>query len=230
MQELLEIMRRLRAPDGCPWDKEQTHESLKPYLLEEAAEAVDAIDQPNRLELADELGDVLLQIAFHSVIAEAEGTFNYTDVERSIVDKMIRRHPHVFADTKVADSQEVVTNWNTIKLAERGGKPKQASQQIPAALGALARETEAQKLADRADNNIVTDSSTERANGRAKLQDAMQTAPDSEEGVAQVLAAVVAWARSLKVSPEFALRAHTAKSLECLDHKQPDQQPDQQGL
>ena len=110
MQELLNIMRKLRAPDGCPWDREQTHESLRPYLLEEAAEAVEAIESGDSAWMADELGDVLLQVAFHAVIGEESGDFRYEDIEGSIVNKLIRRHPHVFGDTQVANADEVLVN------------------------------------------------------------------------------------------------------------------------
>lgn len=158
MERLLGVMRRLRAPDGCPWDQQQTHQSLRPYLLEEAAEAVDAIGKGSPDELAEELGDVLLQVAFHSVIAEQEGTFNYPQVEQQIVDKLIRRHPHVFGDMhkavregqthfagNLAGTPEAVTaNWNAIKAAE-GKSAKSVSDQVPRSLGALARAAEIQK-------------------------------------------------------------------------------------
>ncbi|ANE43864.1 MazG family protein [Deinococcus puniceus] len=208
MQELLDIMRRLRAPDGCPWDREQTHETLRPYLLEEAAEAADAVASGNRLELAGELGDVLLQVAFHSVIAEEEGTFGYADVERGIVDKLVRRHPHVFGSVRAETSAEVVTNWQAIKAAEGGGKPRSAADRVPAALGALARETQAQKLAGRP--KLLDDT------GRLQAISAIQTLPPSEAGVAEALAAVVAWARGLGIDPEVALRAHTHAALAAL--------------
>ena len=203
MQELLAVMRRLRGPGGCPWDQEQTHESLRPYLLEEAAEAADAVMQ-GPAALADELGDVLLQIAFHSVIAENEGTFSYADVERGIVNKMIRRHPHVFGTTQVTGSEEVVSNWQAIKAAERGGQPRRAADRVPAALGALAREAKTQKLAARPKT------------GRDALAMAVQQAPEDAAGVAEVLAAAVAWARSLGVDPEVALRERTARTLATL--------------
>ncbi|SEI60997.1 XTP/dITP diphosphohydrolase [Deinococcus reticulitermitis] len=203
MQDLLTVMRRLRGPGGCPWDQEQTHESLRPYLLEEAAEAADAVaDGPQAL--ADELGDVLLQVAFHSVIAEGEGTFSYAEVERGIVDKLIRRHPHVFGEMEVGSSAEVVSNWQAIKAAERGGNPRSAAERVPAALGALAREAKAQKLAG-----------TPKT-GRGELEAALQAAPESAEGVADVLAAVVAWAHGLGVDPEIALRERTARTLAAL--------------
>ena len=203
MQDLLNTMRRLRAPGGCPWDAEQTHASLRPYLLEEAAEAVDAIDGGRPAELAGELGDVLLQVAFHSVIAEEAGTFRYADVEASIVEKLVRRHPHVFGTTQVSGSAEVVSNWQAIKAAEQGGRPRRAVDRVPSALGALAREAAAQQLAD------VT-------GHRDHISGVLEAAADTPQGVADVLAAVVAWARALGVDAELALRDHTTRTLEAL--------------
>ncbi|ADY26013.1 MazG nucleotide pyrophosphohydrolase [Deinococcus proteolyticus MRP] len=205
MQELLTTMRRLRAPDGCPWDREQTHMSLRPYLLEEAAEAVDAVAQ-GPAELCSELGDVLLQVAFHAVIAEEEGTFSYADVERSIVDKMVRRHPHVFGGhPQLAGAGEVLGVWEQVKREERGGREQTLAEQIPAGLGALERERQAQKKSHAA------------AGSREALLAAAQQAPDTAEGVAEVLAAAVAWARAAGVSPELALRDHTARTLREVD-------------
>ena len=130
-------MRRLRAPDGCPWDRKQTHESLRPYLLEEAAEAVDAITEGDPAKMAEELGDVLLQVAFHSVIGEEEGTFGYADVERAIVDKLIERHPHVFGDRELHTAEEVLANWEKQKEEKRG--PQTPCEKVPGSLPALAR-------------------------------------------------------------------------------------------
>ena len=200
MQDLLQTLRRLRAPDGCPWDREQTHESLRPYLLEEAAEAVDAVGE-GPAALAGELGDVLLQVAFHSVIAEESGAFGYADVERGIVEKLVRRHPHVFGEVSVSGADEVVANWEAIKTAERGGRPRSAADQVPAALGALAREARAQKLAGRGKT------------GREGVEAALHAAPETARGIAEVLAAVVAWARSAGVDPEVALRDRTRAVL-----------------
>lgn len=145
MQRLLEIMRRLRAPDGCPWDREQSHASLRPYLLEEAAEAVDAIATGDPLAMADELGDVLLQVAFHAVIAEEAGTFAYADVEGAIVDKLVRRHPHVFADGDAPDAATVLRHWAAIKVAERGGVERPPAERVPRSLPALRRAAELAK-------------------------------------------------------------------------------------
>jgi XTP/dITP diphosphohydrolase len=144
MEDLLQIMRRLRGPDGCPWDKQQTHASLRPYLLEEAAEAVDAITSGDFQAIQEELGDVLLQVAFHAVIAEETQSFSYQGVEAAIVEKLIRRHPHVFGDVEATNPEQVVHNWQAIKAKE---KPLQGSvcDQVPRSLGALARAAEIQK-------------------------------------------------------------------------------------
>src|SRR5918994_5815868 len=113
------ISARLRAPDGCPWDRKQTHRTLRPYLLEEAYETVDAIEQGSPSDLAEELGDLLLQIILHAQFAAEEGSFDLTDVYRSIAAKIVRRHPHVFAGLDISGEGEVLANWETIKADER---------------------------------------------------------------------------------------------------------------
>lgn len=142
MERLLEVMRRLRGPGGCPWDRAQTHESLVPYLLEEASEAADALLGGDPGEMAEELGDVLLQVAFHSVIAEEEGRFTYQEVERRIVEKLIRRHPHVFGETTLRTPEEVKARWDALKAAE--GKAE-APCGLPRHLPTLLRAYELQK-------------------------------------------------------------------------------------
>lgn len=190
MERLLEVMRRLRAPDGCPWDKAQTHQSLRPYLLEEAAEAVDAIGRGNPQEMAEELGDVLLQVAFHSVIAEQEGSFSYPEVEQHIVNKLIRRHPHVFGDVRADTPEAVTANWNAIKAAE--GKPAQPiCDQVPRSLGALARAAEIQK-------KLGTSFSS-----KADLVESIQ-----QGQMAEALWKLVAWCRQEKLNPEILLREY----------------------
>ncbi|MDL2224626.1 nucleoside triphosphate pyrophosphohydrolase [Eubacteriales bacterium OttesenSCG-928-M02] len=120
MADFLHICRVLRSPEGCPWDREQTHESLKPNLLEEAYEVLGAIDEVDPDHLCEELGDVLLQLALHATIAEEHGEFGFLDVSTGIGQKMVRRHPHVFGDITVADTAEVLDNWEEIKRQERG--------------------------------------------------------------------------------------------------------------
>ena len=191
MERLLETMRRLRAPDGCPWDKEQTHESLRPYLLEEAAEAVDAVSSGDDAAMTDELGDVLLQVAFHAVIAEADGRFDYAAIEDAIVAKLIRRHPHVFADTKVENADEVLTNWRAIKAAEKrnqGTGEVSPAEKVPRSLPALMRAHELGKKLGWAQG------SKEEVVGAASQE------------VGELLLAVVDYARAKGVNPELALR------------------------
>lgn len=138
---LVDIMARLRAPGGCPWDREQTTESLQPYLVEEAYEVLDAIAQGDAEALRDELGDVLLQVVFHAEIAAETGRFTIADVARAIGDKLVRRHPHVFADVSVKDADEVVRNWQAIKAAERRAKggDQGVLASVPRALPSLPR-------------------------------------------------------------------------------------------
>ena len=147
-QTLVDIVETLRAPGGCPWDREQTHESLKRNLLEEAHEALEAIDGGDPSVLSEELGDLLVQIAFHADIAREAGGFDMSDVVERINRKLIRRHPHVFADETVSDAREVERNWERIKAEERAasGTRKSPVDGIPASLPALAA---AQLMQDR---------------------------------------------------------------------------------
>ena len=142
---LVELMQRLLAPDGCPWDREQSYASLRKYVLEEACEVIDAIDSGRPEALQDELGDLLLQVVFLGELARRDGKFGPDDVVRSIVEKLVRRHPHVFGDTQVSGSEEVLTNWDQIKLTEYGERGLMAG--LPQAFPALAR---AQRMSEKA--------------------------------------------------------------------------------
>ena len=139
-QTLMDIVARLRAPGGCPWDREQTHESLKRNLLEESYEVIEAIDQGDPAVLSEELGDLLVQVAFHADIAKEAGDFQLEDVIREINAKLVRRHPHVFADGHAKDAREVERNWERIKAEEREakGEIKSPVEGIPGDLPALA--------------------------------------------------------------------------------------------
>lgn len=192
MQLLLETMRRLRAPDGCPWDKEQTHQSLRPYLLEEAAEAVDAIQSADTQAITEELGDVLLQIAFHAVIAEESKSFAYADIEKGIVDKLIRRHPHVFADSQVANAEEVVKNWQAIKAGEKSSG-KQLSD-VPHSLPALMRAAELGK-------KRVWETCSKEA-----LLEKMATLEPNSASIGALLIDIVGFAQASGINAEIALR------------------------
>ena len=146
--ELVRIMERLRAPGGCPWDREQTRESIKPYVIEEAYEVAEAIEDNNIDELRAELGDLLLQVVFHAEMAREEGLFTVEEVVRGIIEKLIRRHPHVFGDTEVKDSAEVLRNWTRIKAEERKDSADASIVSgVPRALPALAR---AHRLSEKA--------------------------------------------------------------------------------
>jgi tetrapyrrole methylase family protein/MazG family protein len=145
MPRLLEIMRILRGPGGCPWDHQQTLQTLKEHLVEESHEVLDAIDSGNRSQLRDELGDLLLQIVFQSQICAEEGAFTFDDVAQTIGDKLIRRHPHVFGNTRADSPDQVLRNWEAIKKAERGDKPRSMLDGIPRSLPALRRAHLVQK-------------------------------------------------------------------------------------
>lgn len=119
LEELIEVVAKLRAPDGCPWDREQTHNSLRPNMLEEAYEAVDAIDENNMLHLREELGDVLLQVLLHSQIASEHGDFDIEAVAKELKDKLIHRHPHVFGNAKIDNAQDVLKAWDKLKAEEK---------------------------------------------------------------------------------------------------------------
>lgn len=148
-KDLVDITERLRAPDGCPWDREQTIESLKPYVIEEAYETVGAADEGG-LKLADELGDLLLQIVMMAQIGKEQGAFDIDDVTDCVCKKMIRRHPHVFGDVTAETSQEVLKNWDKIKQGERGDKTHTDElKSVTAALPALIRAQKVQSKASK---------------------------------------------------------------------------------
>lgn len=146
ISELIDVVARLRAPDGCQWDREQTHETLRPNMLEEAYEAVDAIDSGDMKHLKEELGDVLLQVVLHSQIASEEGAFNIEDVAKELKEKLIHRHPHVFGDTKVSSTQDILDNWDKLKAEEKTHR-KSAMDGISKAQSAL---MSAQKISKKA--------------------------------------------------------------------------------
>jgi tetrapyrrole methylase family protein/MazG family protein len=146
-EQLLDIMRKLRAPGGCPWDAEQTHESLTRYLLEETYEVIEAIDERSPQHLQEELGDLLLQPVFHAAIAEESGSFTMNDVISTLCDKLIRRHPHVFGDLEIKTSDQQIENWEKIKKMEKGDERPSALSGVPAHLPALMK---AHKISEKA--------------------------------------------------------------------------------
>ena len=171
---LLEVMDRLRSPGGCPWDAEQTHQSLLKYLLEESYEFVDAVDENDRVAMREELGDVLLQVYFHARIAQEHPTdpFNIDDVAKGIADKLIRRHPHVFGESEAATSQEVKANWERLKADEKGRKS--ATEGVALSQPALPLLT---KLLYRAEKNgIELELPTSQLDNEVEIGDALVAA------------------------------------------------------
>ncbi|MCL2884880.1 MAG: nucleoside triphosphate pyrophosphohydrolase [Oscillospiraceae bacterium] len=149
--DLLHIMRLLRAPGGCPWDREQTHGSIRSNMLEEAHEAIEAIDADDMPALCEELGDVLMQVVFHACMEEEAGGFTYADVVDGLCHKLIVRHPHVFGETAVSGTGEVLVNWDRIKRAAKGDKPESdLLAAVPRSLPALMRAAKVQGRAKRA--------------------------------------------------------------------------------
>lgn len=209
-EDLLYIMRRLRDVDGCPWDREQTHETLTRYLVEEAYEVADAVNNGDPYQLADELGDVLLQVAFHAQIGSEHGEFSYRDVTDAVCRKMIRRHPHVFADTLVSGSDEVLTNWEAIKRRDRGQKDSQVLAAIPGSFPALMR---AEKVLDKARHAGLDISAGEAAaelDGavsavKAMLEQANSEPDTASRAVGEMLLRAANAARKCSVQPEMAL-------------------------
>lgn len=150
INELLEVMAKLRSPEGCPWDREQDHRSLRFHAVEEVYELIDAIEAGDDHELLEELGDLLLQVVFHCQLARERGVFNFEQVARNITEKLLRRHPHVFGDVKVKDVDEVWANWEQIKRAEKAGTHRErvsALDGIPKHLPALLRSEKLVKKA-----------------------------------------------------------------------------------
>jgi len=205
--DLLKVMAHLRAPGGCPWDAEQTHRSLAKHLLEEAHEVLEAIDSDDPERLRDELGDLLLQVVFHAEIAREFGHFDMDDIARGTVEKLIRRHPHVFGDVEVASAGEVLVNWERIKEDEKG--PRGIDQDIPATLPALARASKVQRRAAGWGFEWRTkEAAIDKL--REEVEELAEASPDeAEDELGDVLFAAAAVARRLGVDPESALRRTT---------------------
>jgi tetrapyrrole methylase family protein/MazG family protein len=204
---LVGIIRRLRGPDGCPWDRKQTHESLRPYLLEEAHEFLDAVAAGDPDAMADELGDILLQVMLHSQIAAEAGDFDVRDVIRRLSEKMIRRHPHVFGDQKAETAEEVKANWERIKEKERGEKsPVSILDGIPAGLPALTKAYKQQKKAAKVgfDWDRIDELYEKVREELGELMEA-ESPEETEEELGDVLFVLVNLSRFLGVDPELAL-------------------------
>lgn len=216
--ELVAILHRLRSPGGCPWDAEQTHETLRPYLLEEAYEVLEALDEGDDSELRDELGDLLLQVVFHSELASERGAFAIEDVVESICSKLVRRHPHVFADVQVGSSQEVERNWANIKREERKAKGNPNSSGIDGVPRALPGLTRAHRLGEKAsavgfDWNAPGEVRKKVAEELAEVDAAVASGDPQAmaEEIGDLLFAITSWARLSGVHSEFALEGALTK-------------------
>ncbi|MBT1071491.1 nucleoside triphosphate pyrophosphohydrolase [Pelotalea chapellei] len=209
-EDLVEIMRKLRAPGGCPWDAEQTHESLTRYLLEETYEVIEAIDNKDPDHIKEELGDLLLQPVFHAAIAEEAGSFTITDVIQTLCDKLIRRHPHVFGDMEISDSSAQIENWEKIKKAEKGEERKSALSGVPPHLPSLLK---AQKITEKAarvgfDWEHVDQVIAKVMEELHEFEEAMISRNNDhmEAELGDLLFAIVNLGRFLSINPEEALR------------------------
>lgn len=234
-EKLVAIQKRLRAPQGCPWDREQTHATLRPYLVEEAYEVLDALDSGDDAKFAEEMGDLLLQVVFHSEIAREQKRFTVADVIREIHDKMVRRHPHVFGNSRAKNSAEVLQNWERIKSDERLAKKgsiedgatengaSNARQPPPASLldgvssglPAMLQGLQLTRKAARAGfdwhdaDGIFEKLREEMAEVRHALKE--KNAQQAEEELGDLLFAAVNLARFVEVDPEIALKKANAK-------------------
>lgn len=206
--KLQEVMKTLRAPEGCPWDREQTHETLKPYLIEESYEVFEAIEQKDMYNLTEELGDLLLQVIFHAQVAHEAGEFELEDILEGIIHKLIRRHPHVFGEIHVDNAQEVLQNWEEIKKQEKGEERAQGWFHFPQALPALMLAAKTQKEAAKVGFDWPD---AEGPLGKVyeeiqELQEAMKSGEGIQEEFGDTLFALVNLARFLQLDPEDSLR------------------------
>ena len=218
VNDLVRIMQLLRGENGCPWDIEQTHESIRKNLIEETYEAVEAIDKKDSHLLCEELGDVLMQVVFHAQMEAEAGVFDFSDVADGVCKKLIERHPHVFGDTEVADADEVLVNWDKIKSASKNRKTVTDKMlSVPRQLPALMRACKVQEKAAKVgfdwpdEEGALQKFEEETGELRAAVQN--KDATNTEEELGDLLFSVVNAARLLSVDPEEALTKATDKFL-----------------
>lgn len=213
IDELRETMARLRGPGGCPWDHEQTHQSLSEPLIDETAELLDTIDRLDMEHMREELGDVLLQVVFHAQIADESGHFNFDDVAREINEKLVRRHPHVFGDIDLQDSDAVLQQWEQIKAAEKKNGPESTGlfKRLPPSLPALMYSG---KVAKQIEKKGLTHESLPEEDGIASLAEDM-----TEEDAGELLYQIVCACRKAGIDPESALRKYTGNLVREIEDK-----------
>nr|CRH04258.1 Nucleoside triphosphate pyrophosphohydrolase mazG [Candidatus Magnetococcus massalia] len=225
--DLQELMAKLRSPEGCPWDREQTFNSLLPYTIEEVYEVVDAVEREDDAELKKELGDLLFHIVFYSQIAEEEKRFSLEEVTRSVVQKMVLRHPHVFGETQLESAGDVVANWESFKQKEREASGEKAhsdsvfegvSNKLPALLWAKKVQQKMAKVGfDWPDTMGILDKIREEIDELTEAREAEDRAAVEEE-LGDLLFALVNLARRLEIEPETALRSTTHKVVNRFRH------------
>jgi MazG family protein len=213
--ELVQLMTRLRGPDGCPWDRKQTLPDLKPFIIEEAYEVVDAIDRNDRAALLEELGDLLLQAVFVAELMREEGTFDINDSITAIHDKLVRRHPHVFGDVEAHDAEQVLVNWEKLKQDERKGENKGILSGVPPALPALLKAARLTEKAARVgfDWRRTDDVFDKLAEEIAELREAVASGDNARvhDELGDVLFTIANVARKMDVNAEEALQSTNRK-------------------
>jgi tetrapyrrole methylase family protein/MazG family protein len=215
-QRLVDLMARLRSPDGCPWDRKQTPESLRPFLIEECFEVVDALEERSPDKVREELGDLLFQIVFHARIAEEQGQYTIHDVVLAIIEKMVRRHPHVFGTERLATDKDVLADWEEIKKQEKGYEERKSILEgVPRNLPSLLRAHRIQERAARVGfdwnhlNEALPKLDEEIAEFKASLKE--ENAGKVEEELGDLFFTLVNVSRFLGVDPEAALRKTISK-------------------
>lgn len=220
-EALNQLILDLRGPDGCPWDKEQTHQSLAPYAIEEACEMVDAIEAGDDAHICEELGDVLFQVVLHAAMAKERGAFDISDVIQGISEKLVRRHPHVFSDVKVSGSSEVIQNWDEIKRQEKAlkkAKPKSAID-IPTGMPALQRahkigeKTEKLKFDWKEASQVLAQLKEEIRELEEVLESQSRSVEKLQHEMGDVLFSAAQLARHLDIEPEGSLRQANRRFL-----------------
>ncbi|MEI6214686.1 MAG: nucleoside triphosphate pyrophosphohydrolase [Desulfuromonadales bacterium] len=221
-RQLVDIMKKLRAPGGCPWDAEQTHQSLTRYLIEETYEVIEAIDSGSSDHLKEELGDLLLQPVFHAAIAEESGSFSIHDVISLLCEKLVRRHPHVFGDVEIRDSDAQVENWERIKKGEKSGERTSALEGVPPHLPALLK---AHKIGEKAARVGFDWEHSDQVHAKVleelrEFEDAWASGDQGrmEDELGDLLFAIVNLGRFLSLNPEDALRKTIHRFQKRFEH------------
>lgn len=220
--ELVQLMTRLRAPGGCPWDRKQTLPDLKPFVIEESYEVVDAIDREDRAALAEELGDLLLQAVFIAELTREEGTFDIYDAITAIHDKLVRRHPHVFGDVVAGDAEQVLVNWEKLKQDERKAENKSVLSGVPQAMPALLKASRLTEKAARVgfDWRRTDDVFDKLDEEIGELREAVSAgdAQNIHDEIGDLLFTIGNIARKVNVNPEEALQSTNRKFMRRFEH------------